>query len=344
MIKKPFLPLVVFLIISSACKSKSAEQLRNLEKTGNPTTTGSVERLSPKMDDIIPPGELPEIIAGGFEWSEGPVWLPDQDILLFSDIPNNSVFQWSEKDSLKLYLKPAGYTDTVARGGETGSNGLLLDKKGQLVLCQHGDRRIAQMDAPLGSPAARYITLADKWQGKRFNSPNDAVMNSQGEIFFTDPAYGMEQGFQDPKREIKFTGVFRLTTDGKVALLTDKLTAPNGIAFSPDESKLYIANSGNPALWMEYGIKKDGSLNEGNVFYELTDKDKQDPGGPDGLKVRADGIIFATGPGGVWILSPEGIHLGTIKTGQATSNCALDEEGKYLYMTADMYLMRIRLK
>jgi len=342
--KNPFLPLVIFMIISSACKSKSAEQLGNLEKTDSLTTTGSVERLSPKMDDIIPPGELPEIIAEGFEWSEGPVWLPEQDILLFSDIPNNSVFQWSEKDGLKLYLKPAGYTDTVFRGGETGSNGLLLDKKGQLILCQHGDRRIAQMDAPVGSPASRYITLADKWQGKRFNSPNDAVMNSQGEIFFTDPAYGMEQGFQDPKREIKFTGVFKLTANGKVVLLTDKMTAPNGIGFSPDESRLYVANSGNPALWMEYGFQKDGSLDQGKVFCEPADEYKKNPGAPDGLKVRADGILFATGPGGVWILSPDGTHLGTIKTGQATSNCALDDEGKYLYMTADMYLMRIRLK
>jgi gluconolactonase len=339
-----FLPLVVLSIIFSTCKLKPAEQLRNLEKPDSLTTAGSVERLSPEMDGIIPLGELPEIIAEGFEWSEGPVWLPEQDILLFSDIPNNSVFQWSEKNGLKLYLKPAGYTGTVSRGGETGSNGLLLDKKGQLILCQHGDRRIAQMDAPLGNPAARYITLADKWQGKRFNSPNDATMNSHGEIFFTDPAYGMEFGFEDPKREIKFTGVFKLAADGKTILLTDKMTAPNGIGFSPDESKLYVANSGNPAIWMEYGFQKDGSLDKGRVFYDSSDEDKKEPGAPDGLKVRQDGTIFATGPGGVWIFSPDGKHLGTIKTGQATSNCALDEKGKYLYMTADMYLMRIRLK
>ena len=342
--KTAFFPLVVLSIIFTSCKSKPAEQLRNLEKPDSVTSTGSVERLSPQMDEIIPPGELPEIIAEGFEWSEGPVWLPEQDILLFSDIPNNSVFQWSEKDGLKLYLKPAGYTDTASRGGETGSNGLLIDRKGHLILCQHGDRRIAVMDAPATSPEARFKTLADKWQGKRFNSPNDAVLNSRGEIFFTDPPYGMEHGFEDPKREMKFTGIFKLDANGKVILLTDRMTAPNGIGFSPDESKLYVSNSQNPALWMEYGFQKDGSLDKGRVFYEPPDQNKTEAGAPDGLKVRRDGTIFATGPGGVWVFSPDGKHLGTIKTGQATSNCAFDKESKFLYMTADNYLMRIRLK
>lgn len=342
--KTVILTLLLLLIIVSACKTKTAEQPINAEKPDSAATTGSVERLSQKMDDIIPPGELPEIIAKGFEWAEGPVWLPEQDMLLFSDIPNNSVFQWSEKDGLKLYLKPAGYTDTVPRGGETGSNGLLLDKKGQLILCQHGDRRIARMDASLASPDARFSTLADKWQGKRLNSPNDAVMNSKGEIFFTDPAYGMEHGREDPKREINFTGVYKLTLEGKVILLTDKLNGPNGIDLSPDGNKLYVANSENPFLWMEYGFQKDGSIDAGKIFYEPSEQQITEGGAPDGLKVRKDGIIFATGPGGVWIFSPEGEHLGTIKTGQATSNCAFDKDNKYLFMTADMYLMRIKLK
>jgi gluconolactonase len=342
--KNSCLILSVFLMSLCACRTKSVDQTGNLEKADTSASKLSVERLSPKMDEIIAPEAVPEIIADGFEWSEGPVWLPEQDMLLFSDIPNNSVFQWSEKNGLKLYLKPSGYTDTAARGGETGSNGLLLDQKGQLVLCQHGDRRLARMDASLANPEARFLTLADKWQGKRFNSPNDATMNSKGEVFFTDPAYGMEHGFEDPKREMKFTGVFKLTADGKTILLTDRMAAPNGIGFSPDESKLYVANSQNPALWMEYGVQKDGSLDKGKVFYEPSQEDKKEAGGPDGLKVRKDGIIFATGPGGVWIFSPGGQHLGTIKTGQATSNCAFDKENKYLYMTADMYLMRIRLK
>ena len=308
--------------------------------------TGSVDRFSPLMDDIIPPGEVPEILASGFEWSEGPLWLPEQDMLIFSDIPVNSIFKWSEMDGLSLYLKPAGYTGTSGRDGEEGSNGLLLDQQGRLVLCQHGDRRMARMDASLDNPESSFTTLIDKWQGKRFNSPNDAVYNSRGDLFFTDPPYGLEKGFDDPKREISFMGVYKLSAEGKLTLLNDKMTAPNGIGLSPDESRLYVANSGGgeQALWMEYGFKPDGSLDEGKVFCDASKESEAVGGAPDGFKVRKDGIIFATGPGGVWILAPDGTHLGTIKTGQATSNCALDEEGKYLYITADMYLMRIRLK
>jgi gluconolactonase len=342
--------LIVFLfacLAYSACKSRSTQQ-KDLTDKVNTTffKTGSVERFSPRLDDIIQPGELPWIIAEGFEWTEGPVWLPDQQILLFSDIPQNSVFQWSENDGMKLYLKPAGYTDTISRGGETGSNSLLLNKEGQLVLCQHGDRRIALMNALLDMPQPDFITIVDKWKGKRFNSPNDAVYNSRGDLFFTDPAYGMEFGFEDPKREMSFAGVFRYSSAGALTLLSDKMTAPNGIGLSPDEKTLYVANSGtgDEACWMEYKFRKDGSLDEGKIFYRPSRDDLLEIGSPDGLKVRGDGIIFATGPGGVWIFSPEGEHLGTIKTGQATSNCALDDDNKYLYITADMYLMRIRLK
>jgi gluconolactonase len=309
------------------------------------TNTVSVERLNPVMDEIIPQGEVPEIIADGFEWTEGPVWLPDQNILLFSDIPSNSVFQWSEPGGVKLYLRPSGYTDSLPRGGESGSNGLLIDGDGNLILCQHGDRRIAKMDAPLDKPEPRYISVADNWLGKRFNSPNDAVFNSKGELFFTDPAYGMEGGYGDPRREINFTGVFKRSADGKVSLLTDKLTNPNGIGFSPDESKLYVANSGqgDQGYWMEYKINSDGMIDEGKLFHNTAHRKEEDKGAPDGLKVRKDGFIFATGPGGVWVFSSDGEHIGTIRTGQATSNCAFDDEGKYLYITADMYLMRIKL-
>jgi gluconolactonase len=202
------------------------------------------------------------------------------------------------------------------------------------------------MDAPLDQPRPDFITLTDNWQGKRFNSPNDAVYNSRGDLFFTDPAYGMELRYKDPRREMDYTGVFRLSAEGELTLLTDQLSAPNGIGLSPDGSKLYVANSGGrgQGVWMEYGFREDGSLDEGRIFVDATEKQKVDRGAPDGFEIRKDGVFFATGPGGVWVISPEGEHLGTVKTGVSTSNCTLDDEGRYLYMTADMYIMRIRLK
>ena len=326
--------LLIFLSIV-ACQQQEQEKYPK---------TGSIERLDPRLDDIIAEGVLPEIVADSFDWSEGPLWLPEQEILIFSDIPNNSVYQWSEEGGLKLYLNPSGYTGDLRRGGETGSNGLLRDPNGNLVLCQHGDRRMARMDASLDNPEPRFFTLADKWKGKRFNSPNDAVYNSKGELFFTDPAYGMESGWEDTKREIDFAGVYKLNNNGGVTLLTDTLQAPNGIGFSPDESRLYIASSGRDASWYEYGFTRDGSLKDGKVFFDASDLKKTRKGSPDGLVVRDDGIIFASGPGGILIFTPGADHLGTILTGQATSNCTLDTKGEYLYMTADMFLMRIRLE
>lgn len=309
-------------------------------------TTGSVQGLDPRLDRIIAPGALPEILAEGFDWSEGPLWLPEQQKVIFSDVPANSIFEWSEQEGLKLYLKPSGYTDTIARGGETGSNGLLLDGEGRLVLCQHGDRRMARMMAPLDAPEARFETLAGSWGGKKFNSPNDAVFRSNGDLFFTDPAFGMEFRYQDPRREMEFTGVFKVGTDGSVTLLSDQLNAPNGIGFSPDESQLYVANSGGEPgpVWMVYDVAQDGTLSNTRIFCDASAASDTLQGGPDGLVVREDGIIFATGPGGVWVLDPDGELLGIIKTGQATSNCTLDAKNRYLYMTADMYLMRIRLR
>jgi len=325
--------LLLFLLLASCSTQKYP-------------TTGSIDRLSPDLDRIIAPGTLPEILAEGFEWSEGPLWLPEQDKVIFSDIPNNSIFEWSEERGLALYLKPSGYTDTIARGGETGSNGLLLDEKGNLVLCQHGDRRMARMTVALDAPEARFETIAGAWKGKRFNSPNDAVFSSAGDLYFTDPAYGMELQYKDPRRDMDFTGVFLISPVGEVSLQLKHLTAPNGIGLSPDESKVYVANSGGSTgfIWMEYDVDKNGSLENEKLFYDAGPASDSLRGAPDGLVVRKDGIIFATGPGGVWILTSEGKHLGIIRTGQATSNYTLDAKNHYLYMTADMYLMRIRLR
>ena len=201
------------------------------------------------------------------------------------------------------------------------------------------------MNADLEHPRAEFTTLADRWKGKRFNSPNDATVRKNGDLYFTDPAYGMEKGYRDPGREMDFTGVFLRKTNGELTLLTDSLSAPNGLGFSPDESSLYVANSGGPSgsIWMVYGLAPDGTLKNGRVFCDVSVAGDTLRGGPDGLVVRDDGILFATGPGGVWILNPSGTPLGIVRTGQATSNCTLDTGGKTLYITADMYLMRIRL-
>ncbi|KKL07354.1 hypothetical protein LCGC14_2586850, partial [marine sediment metagenome] len=189
-----------------------------------------------------------------------------------------------------------------------------------------------------------YVTLADNWDGKRFNSPNDAVFSSNGDLYFTDPAYGMELRWDDPKREMNFAGVFRLAPDGHVSLLLDSIARPNGLGLSPDESRFYLASSGIDASLYEYSISKDGTLAEGKLFFSARELKKSRKGSCDGMTVRSDGIIFATGPGGVLVLDPDGNHLGSILTGQATSNCTLDSDGSWLYMTADMYLMRIKLK
>jgi gluconolactonase len=331
---------VAAIAILVCCKPKTSEPL---QQTGPVfEKSGSVERLSPELNQIIDSAERPEILATGFQWSEGPLWLADQNKLIFTDVPKNVVYQWTEDDSLAVYLQPSGFTDTTAgKEGGQGANGLLLDLAGNLVLCQHGDRRMARMDAPLGSPEPVFVTLADNYNGKQLNSPNDAVFNTQGDLFFTDPPYGLEKGFEDPLRELNFTGVFRLSTDGKLNLISDKMTAPNGIALSPDETRLYVTNSGDgdEQYLMVFDLNNDGTVKENSIFFK-----PQGEGHMDGLKVRKDGIIFTTGPGGVLVLTADGKHLGTIITGRATANCAFDATEDYLYITAADYLMRIKLK
>ena len=286
-----------------------------------------------------------EILAEGFEWTEGPLWLESENKLIFSDIPNNSIFEWSKKGGKKLYLKPAGYTGFIEREGEPGSNGLLLSPEGELVLCQHGDRRMAKMNAALSDPKAEFNTIADKYEGKRFNSPNDAVYHKNGDLYFTDPPYGLEKNINDPSKEIPYQGVYRVDKNGKVTLLTKELSRPNGIAFSPDFKKLYVANSDpKKAIWMVYDVDKNGLLHNGKVFYDVTELVGKFKGLPDGLKVHKNGWIFATGPGGVLVFSPEGNHLGTIMTGEATANCAFNADYSMLYITADNYLLRMKLK
>lgn len=333
--------LLLLAVMALACQSPAGESEPATEEA---TDQPYIERLDAELDQLIPADAEIEVLAEGFEWTEGPVWIPDGKYVLFSDIPRNSVFKWQEGAGKSLYLTPSGYTGSEARGGESGSNGLLLSPEGKLVLCQHGDRRIAYMDAPLDAPAPQFVTLADKWEGKRFNSPNDATYHSSGALYFTDPPYGLEKNVDDPAKEIPFQGVFRLATDGSVSLLTDEITRPNGIGFSPDESTLYVACSDpQKAVWMAYDVQEDGSIANGRVFFDATQWVGKEKGLPDGMAIDAQGYIWATGPGGVLIFHPDGRHLGTIHTQQATANCTFGDNGKSLYITADMYLMRVKL-
>jgi gluconolactonase len=300
---------------------------------------GKIERFDPALEDILPTYAILEKLAQGFEWSEGPVWVPSQQILLFSDVPENKVYRWHELAGLQVAVSPSGYTGPTNRGGEPGSNGLALDDQGRLVLCQHGDRRVARLD-----PDGRMRTLVGHYKFLRFNSPNDLVYASDGDLYFTDPPYGLEGGNNDPKKELMFNGVFRLDPDGEVTLLTDELTFPNGVALSPNERKLYVAVSDpeNPVI-MVYDRDLDGLLSEGRVFFNAKPLAEEGRKGlPDGLKTDVHGNVFATGPGGVLVISPVGQLLGIINTGEATANCAWGSDGTVLYITADMFLCRVK--
>lgn len=304
-------------------------------------TLGSIERLAPELDALIAPGTPIEVLAQGFDWSEGPVWMQPMGALLFSDVPRNVVYQWKAGRGTRVFLQPSGYTGASPREGEPGSNGLTVDAAGRLVLCQHGDRRVARLEKN-GS----FTTLADRYQGKRFNSPNDLAYRSNGDLYFTDPPYGLEGNLKDPKKELPFQGVYRLTPAGALTLLTDRLSFPNGIAFAPGEQTAYVAVS-DPArpVIVAFDLQADGTLTNERVFFDATALMKSGRQGlPDGLKVDRAGNVFSTGPGGVLVLSPTGRHLGTILTGQATANCAWGDDGSTLYITADSYLCRIKTK
>jgi len=304
-------------------------------------TVGSFERVDPRFDELVPADAKLEVLAEGFEWTEGPVWSKFEGYLLFSDIPRNTIYRWDEENGLRVYIRPAGYSGAEPPGFELGTNGLLFDAEGRLVACDHGNRQIVRFD----TTNFTRTTLADRYEGKRLNSPNDAVFRSNGDLYFTDPPYGLRGLNDSPLKELPYNGVYRLSADGELTLLTDELSFPNGIAFSPDEKTLYVANSDpNRAIWMAYDVNDDGTISNGRVFFDATPWVKAGRrGAPDGMKVDRSGNLFATGPGGLVVLSPDGTHLGTIVTGQATSNCAFGDDGSTLYITADNLLLRVRL-
>ena len=337
-----------FLVLAAALAGNFSQAAEN-KKMAKPASKeapvkkvypsmGSIERNDPRLDALIPPGAVIEKLAEGFDWSEGPVWDKKSRSLFFSDVPRNVVFKWQEGVGTREYLLPSGYTGSVPRGGEPGSNGLTMDSTGHLVLAQHGDRRVARLEKN-----GKFKTLAEFYNYRRFNSPNDLVFKSNGDLYFTDPPYGLVKNNADPAKEILFNGVYLRRKSGEVVLLTSGLTFPNGIALSPDEKVLYVAvsDSNNPVI-MAYPVQADGTLGRGGVFFDTKPLMPGKKGVPDGLKVDLAGNVFSTGPGGVLIFSPDGTHLGTIHTGEATANCAWGDDGSTLYITADMFLCRVK--
>ncbi len=339
-----FWPALFYSLLLLVITSCSDDPRSERGQETSPETLGYIELLDNELENVLNTDAKPEIIGEGFEWSEGPVWVAEHGFLLFSDVPANTIYRWTEESGVEAYLEPSGYTGSSDRGGEIGSNGLIIGNDGELFLCQHGDRRIARMDAPLNEPSPEFSTVADNYDGQKFNSPNDLIQHSNESIYFTDPPYGLEGYVDDPAREMEIQGVFRADPDGSVTLLTDDLSRPNGLAFSPDESLLYVANSdNNRSIWMVYDVMETGDIENGSLFYDTTEYVGLEPGLPDGMKVRSDGYIFATGPGGVWIFTPDARPLGQIKTGEFISNLAFDETEETIYMTANNYLLRLRL-
>lgn len=303
---------------------------------------GSIERLTPEFDQLLPGDSKIEVLASGFTWTEGPVWVGGTDgYLLFSDIPRNTVFKYQPRaesgQEISVFMNPSGYTGVSYYGLEPGSNGLLLDLEGNLILCEHGDRRLSKL-----TPKGGKITLADHYMGKRLNSPNDAVLMSNGDIYFTDPPYGLPERYEDPRRELDFCGVYRLSAAGELTLLTRAIERPNGIGLSPDEKTLYVAQS-NPesANWTSFVIQSDGQLGSSKKLFDATDRVGKEPGLPDGMAIDTHGNLWASGPGGVFVLNSKGILLGRLVTGERTSNCTFGPNGQ-LYITVDSYLCRVQ--
>lgn len=298
---------------------------------------------NPKFNDLIDPDAKIEVLANGFTWSEGPVWSKKGKFVLFSDVPENTIYKWKEGEGLSVFLKPSGYTGKLPYSSEPGSNGLIINNDGELVACEHGDRRVTRM--PIDGGGGKY-PVADNWDGKRFNSPNDVVQTSKGTYYFTDPPYGLPDRENAPTREIDLFGVYMVTPSGKAEVVIKDLTKPNGVALSPDEKILYVAQSDpDKAYVLAYPILSNGNLGDGKILFDATPMVKAGLKGlPDGLKTDKNGNIFTTGPGGVLVLSPNGELLGRIDTGESTANCSWGDDGSVLYITADMYLCRIKTK
>ena len=314
--------------------------ITNLSAQEKKETIGSVERINPEMDLYVPRGSEVEILARGFGWSEGPVWVDQLNAVLFSDVRNNKAYRWDDKNGLRVFLDPSGFTGIVPANKKAGSNGLTLNSKNELVLAMHGDRRIAKLKS---WNEKTFETIVNRYEGNLFSSPNDLVYAKNGDLYFTDPPYGLKDFNNDGLKELPYNGVYKLSYSGSLSLIIDDLSIPNGIAISNDQKTLYVNVSDREDMKiMAYDVTSSGVTN-GRVFFDGNELAKKDNGSFDGLKIHPSGTIFSTGPGGVLVIKPDGTHLGTIRTEKSSANCAFDSSFQNLYMTSHMYLTRIKL-
>jgi gluconolactonase len=342
------LPPVTLLAALAACTSATVTTTPAPAPAAATTPTvvvapGSrIERLDPALDSLLAPDAHVERLAGGFDWTEGPVWRRRGGYLLFSDIPKNTVYRWKEGEGLSVFLRPAGYAfGTNPPGRELGTNGLTFDRNNTLVVADHGNRGISRWNDSLYTRTV----VVDRFEGKRFNSPNDLVWAPNGDLYFTDPSYGLRRLNDDPAKEIPFNGVYRLSASGQLSVVTRDVTFPNGIGLSPDGRTLYVGNSDgkNPYI-TAYDVPADGgAFGAGRIFFDGRARvAKGLTGAFDGLKVDAKGNVWSTGPGGILVISPAGKHLGTIVPGDVVANCAVGDDGATLDMTVNHQLMRVR--
>ncbi len=337
---------LVFAMAVTAGSNAAAAEVSPAAAPAPAAQAFAVEILNPAALALIEPGARISVRGEGYKWTEGPLWIDDGGYLLFSDIPNNTIVKYQPGQGTSVYLRNSGATGLYPGDYGQGSNGLLLNERGQLVLLQQGDRRVAAMAAPLSAPAANFITLAGDYQGKRLNSPNDGVYHSDGSLYFTDPPYGLDKGLDDQRKELPMQGVYRLSAQGDLVLLDASVTFPNGIALSVDEKTLYVAVSDpQQPVWLAYDIVADGGLANKRIFYDASDLIgvAGEQGVPDGMAVHSSGNIFATGPGGVWLFNPQGEVLAKIRTGKLSANCGLSADEKRLFIAAHDTLLEVPL-
>ena len=336
--------VIICLVTAGACNNNNS----SANASSKDSLIGKVELYDPAAAGLIDSNAVIEVIGRHYKWSEGPIWVPAKKMLLFSAVKENTIYRWSGADTPVAFLTPSGYTDTAVRDGENGSNGLTLDREGRLLLCQSGNRQVVRLGASLDTPKPVFTVLAAGYKGKKFNSPNDLIADSKDNIYFTDPIYGLPKRENDPTRELNFEGVYRISNDGRLSLLIDSISRPNGIALSSDERTLYVGSSDDQhTRWYAFQMDSTGRITGGGVLLDgaaLKERAKVKQGA-DGFKIDRAGNLFATGPDGVNIISPGGKLLGLIRVyGRPTSNCAFNEQRDVLYITADDLVLRVKIK